>query len=343
MKLQDMSEHPDVAVIILNWNGEKLLQRFLPEVIRTTDPDIARIIVADNGSSDGSQQLLKTQFPTVELMSFDSNYGFAGGYNKAIGLTRYKYTVLLNSDVATSPGWIDTLYNYMEAHPDVAACQPKILSVDNPERFEYAGAAGGYLDRNGYPFCRGRIFDTCEADHGQYDSDADVFWASGACMMIRSDVYLAVGGLDTKFFAHMEEIDLCWRILLAGHRIVAVAGAAVYHLGGGSLPDSNPRKTYLNFRNNLLMLHKNLPEAVRKRKLFTRRLLDTVAWLKYILTLKFKFAAAIVKAHNDFRKMRHGYTGLTSSAMPDCDGTSSVNILTSYYLKGRKHFSQLKR
>lgn len=342
MNHQDISERPDVAVIILNWNGENLLRRFLPEVVRSTNHDIAHIIVVDNGSTDSSCRIVSEQFPSVELIRFDRNYGFAGGYNKAIEQTRYKYTVLLNSDVATTPGWIDTLYNYMECNSEVAACQPKILSVDHPERFEYAGAAGGYLDSNGYPFCRGRIFATCETDNGQYDSDADVFWASGACFMVRSDIYLSVGGLDTKFFAHMEEIDLCWRIHLAGYRIVAVGGASVYHLGGGSLPDSNPKKTYLNFRNNLLMLHKNLPDNIRSSKLFTRRLLDAVAWLKYILSFKFAFASAIIKAHTDFRKMRKNYTSHPAERVPLCEGMSRINILKAYYLQGRKHFSDLK-
>lgn len=342
MNSQDMSERPDIAVIILNWNGEKLLKRFLPEVVSSTNHDIARIIVADNGSTDDSCRVVTDLFPSVELLRFDKNYGFAAGYNKAIELTQYKYTVLLNSDVATTSGWIDVLYEYMESHSDVAACQPKILSVDHPERFEYAGAAGGYLDRNGYPYCRGRIFNTCETDSGQYDSNTDIFWASGACLMVRSDIYIKVGGLDPKFFAHMEEIDLCWRIHLAGYRIAAVGGASVLHLGGGSLPDSNPRKTYLNFRNNLLMLHKNLPDNIRRRKLLTRRLLDAIAWLKYILTFKFAFASSIVKAHNDFRHMRKAYTSHPDVDMPDCGGFSRVNILTSYYLHGRKRFSDLK-
>ncbi|MDE6368749.1 MAG: glycosyltransferase family 2 protein, partial [Muribaculaceae bacterium] len=262
MKPHDTDKRPEVAVIILNWNGEKLLREFLPEVIATTDPTIARVIVADNGSTDGSRRLLENEFPDVERIYFDTNHGFAGGYNLAIDLTDYRYTVLLNSDVATSAGWVNTLYKFMEEHPEVGACQPKLLSFNNPQKFEYAGAAGGFLDCNGYPFCRGRIFQTCETDEGQYDSNMEIFWASGACLMVRSELYRKVGGLDTAFFAHMEEIDLCWRILLAGYKIMAVCDTCVYHLGGGYLPASNPRKTYLNFRNNLLMLYKNLPDNV---------------------------------------------------------------------------------
>ena len=336
------SRGPQVAVIILNWNGEKLLREFLPEVIATTNPEIARVIVADNGSTDGSRALLEKDFPEVECMLFDNNYGFAGGYNKAIDLADYRYTVLLNSDVATGAGWIDTLYRFMEAHPDVGACQPKILSFNSTDKFEYAGAAGGFLDRNGYPYCRGRIFSTCETDEGQYDSEMDIFWASGACLMIRTELYRKVGGLDTAFFGHMEEIGLCWRILLTGYRIMAVPDAFVFHLGGGSLPDSNPRKTYLNFRNNLLMLHKNLPDNVRNRKLFIRRLLDTIAWAKYLVSLKFKFASAIVKAHRDFAKMRKTYTTHPKLNLLAARNDTKINILTAYYLRGKKHFSDLK-
>jgi len=333
---------PDVAVIILNWNGERLLREFLPQVIATTDSQTARIFVADNGSTDGSRKILEQEFPQVGHIFFDTNHGFAGGYNKAIDMTAYKYTVLLNSDVATTAGWIDTLYEFMEANPDVGACQPKLLSYNQQEYFEYAGAAGGFIDCNGYPFCRGRIFDTCEKDNGQYDSNREVFWASGACLMVRTDVYRQAGGLDTAFFAHMEEIDLCWRIQLAGYKIMAVCDASVYHLGGGSLPDSNPRKTYLNFRNNLLMLHKNLPGRERTLTLFRRRLLDTIAWARYVAAFKFKFAAAIFRAHRDFAKMRKAYAEHAGINLLSVRPDTHVNILTSYYILRRKRFSDLK-
>ena len=330
-----------VAVIILNWNGEKLLREYLPSVIETTDTSIADIIVADNGSTDSSVELLRKEFPQVKLLEFKENYGFAEGYNRAIKETNYPYTVLLNSDVATTQGWINTLYDYMEANPNVGACQPKIRAYTNKSYFEYAGAAGGFIDSNGYPYCRGRIFDTVEEDNGQYDEVIPVFWATGAALMVRSDLYLGVGGLDKDFFAHMEEIDLCWRILLTGSEIMAVPQSVVYHLGGGSLPASNPRKTYLNFRNNLLMLHKNLPDATRGKKLFVRRLLDTVAWAKFMATFDFKNANAILKAHNDFRSMRKAYTNHPSvdllQTRPDCHR----NILLDYYLRGRKKWSNL--
>lgn len=330
-----------VAVIILNWNGEKLLREFLPSVIATTDTSIADIIVADNGSTDSSVELLRNEFPQVKVLEFTENYGFAEGYNRAIKETNYPYTILLNSDVATTDGWVNPLYEYMEANPNIGACQPKIRAYTNKSHFEYAGAAGGFIDSNGYPYCRGRIFDSVEEDKGQYDEIVPVFWATGAALMVRSELYLKVGGLDKDFFAHMEEIDLCWRILLEGKEIVAIPQSVVYHLGGGSLPASNPRKTYLNFRNNLLMLHKNLPDSTRGKKLFVRRLLDTIAWAKFMATFDFKNANAILKAHRDFKKMRKAYTTHPNVDLlrtrKDCDH----NILVDFYLRGRKKWSEL--
>ena len=330
-----------VAVIILNWNGEKLLREYLPSVIETTDSSIADVIVADNGSTDSSVELLRKEFPQVKLLEFSENYGFAEGYNRAIKATNYPYTVLLNSDVATTEGWINVLYDYMEANPNVGACQPKIRAYTNKTHFEYAGAAGGFIDRNGYPYCRGRIFDTVEEDKGQYDEVVPIFWATGAALMVRSQLYIDAGGLDKDFFAHMEEIDLCWRILLTGSEIMAVPQSVVYHLGGGSLPASNPRKTYLNFRNNLLMLHKNLPDETRGKTLFIRRLLDTVAWAKYMATFDLKNANAILKAHNDFKKMRKTYTIHPTIDLLRTRTDCRRNILLDYYLRGRKIWSNL--
>ena len=330
-----------VAVIILNWNGVALLRRFLPSVIATTDGELADIIVADNGSSDASVEVLRSEFPEVKVLAFDKNYGFAEGYNRALAATRYHYTVLLNSDVATRAGWLGPLVDYMDAHPDAGACQPKILSHSDPSRFEYAGACGGFLDRNGYPFCRGRIFDHCEEDRGQYDSPADVFWASGAAFMVRTELYLRLGGLDADFFAHMEEIDLCWRILLSGSRIAVVPSSVVEHLGGGSLAAGNPRKTYLNFRNNLLMLHKNLPDTTRRRTLLRRRLLDAVAWARFVATLDFANAGAVLRAHRDFRRMRGHYTVHPSVDLLRSRPDARRNILVDYFIRGRRTFSQL--
>lgn len=330
-----------VSVIILNWNGADLLREYLPEVIANTNPEIGRVIVADNGSTDHSREVLLEEFPEVETMLFDRNYGFAEGYNRAISLADTPYVVLLNSDVAPAPGWLDQLYEFMEAHPGAGGCQPKILSRTEPGKFEYAGACGGYLDRNGYPYCRGRIFDTCEDDTGQYDEPAEVDWASGAALMVRTEVYRQAGGLDAGFFAHMEEIDLCWRIRLMGLRLWCVPSSVVYHLGGGSLPPSNPRKTYLNFRNNLLMLHKNLPVQSRRVTLLRRRLLDTIAWARNAAAFKWGNARAIVKAHRDFAKMRHGYAEdnrITADLIKD-----RPNILVEYYLRKNRKFSELQK
>ena len=333
-----------VAVIILNWNGAKLLRRYLPSVIAGTSADLADVIVADNGSTDESRLVLQQEFPTVKTIFFNKNYGFAEGYNRSIDETRYPYTVLLNSDVRTPQGWLEPLVDYMETHPQVGAAQPKLLQDRNDDKqvFEYAGAAGGYIDKHGYPYCRGRIFGTIEDDHGQYDNENHkIFWATGACLMVRSNLYLKTGGLDKYFFAHMEEIDLCWRILGTGSDIVVVPQSHVYHLGGGSLPQGNPRKTYLNFRNNLLLLHKNLPRREGKKILFIRRLYDTLAFFQSIAMLHLGDAKAIVKAHRDFRSMRKRYTHFPSSNLLTQFPEGRRNIIIAYYLNRRTHFPNL--
>lgn len=330
-----------VAVIILNWNGAALLRRYLTTVVENTNPDIADVVVADNGSTDESLDVLASEFPTVKVIKLDENYGFAEGYNRAIAVTANEYTVLLNSDVRTPAGWLDPMLEYMEQHPEVGALQPKLLhdGVEGKDTFDYAGAAGGYIDCHGYPYCRGRIFDAVEDDNGQYDGiTPSIVWASGACLMTRTALYKQVGGLDKDFFAHMEEIDLCWRIILSGHEIKMLPTSRVYHLGGASLAYGNPRKTYLNFRNNLLLLHKNLPESDAKRTLFTRRLLDTLAWGMAVVKMHWGDAKAILQAHNDFRKMRRNYTQHPTrnllKEMPEC----RCNIIVDYYLRGRKKF-----
>ncbi|MCM1110495.1 MAG: glycosyltransferase family 2 protein [Clostridium sp.] len=334
-----------VAVIILNWNGRALMEKYLPSVVAHTDPEIGRVIVADNGSDDDSVAMLRERFPEVELLPFDRNHGFAEGYNLAIGLVESKYTLLLNSDVEVRDNWLRPLYDHMERCPRCGACQPKIRSLLEPEKFEYAGAAGGFLDLNGYPYCRGRLFGDVETDCGQYDDpsgSSPVFWASGAALMVRREVYLSTGGLDASFFAHMEEIDLCWRIRLAGYGVDVVTGSAVYHLGGGSLPASNPRKTYLNFRNNLLMMDKNLPDNCRRRVLFRRRLLDAVAWLKFVATFDFGNAAAVLRAHRDYRHMARSIerTAVSLNLLEE-DPCAGVDILIQYYLLRRRRFSDL--
>lgn len=297
-----------LSVIILNWNGEKLLRKFLPSVIANTQGHEVEVIVADNGSTDSSMEVLCREFPDVKILAFDENLGFSGGYNRAIAEVDSEFVVLLNSDVETPPGWWQPLLEFMNSHPDVGACQPKILSYRRKDMFEYAGAAGGLLDKYGYPFCRGRLFDKIEYDLCQYDDGpADIAWASGAALMVRREVFLDAGGLDELFFAHMEEIDLCCRIHNLGYRVCVVPESKVYHLGGASLAQGNPKKTYLNFRNNLLLLHKNLPEKKGKNLLFKRRLMDTFAFFMYVAKFDFPNAKAILDAHSDFKKMRRNY------------------------------------
>lgn len=281
-----------------------MLRRYLPSVVANTRGEGVEIVVADNGSTDSSRDILRKEFPSVRVIELDRNYGFAEGYNRALAETDSTYTVLLNSDVEVTAGWLLPLLDYMDNHPSVAAVQPKILSDTDRKRFEHAGAAGGYLDALGYPFCRGRIVGYTAEDRGQYDMPADVLWTSGACMCVRTDIYKRVGGLDAAFFAHMEEIDFCWRLNCRGYRLVCLPKSKVYHLGGGALNYESPRKTYLNFRNNLLMLYKNLPARYLLWVLLVRFFLDYVAALQLLLTGKPANARAAVKARLDYRRMK---------------------------------------
>lgn len=325
-----------LAVIILNWNGLQLLKQFIPTAAKYTIDHQTDLIVADNGSSDGSTEWISQHHPEVKIIKFNKNHGFAGGYNRAIQQTNYPYTILLNSDVEVSPNWASTLLRHMLTHPDTGACQPKILSWHEKQKFEYAGAAGGYIDRNGYPYCRGRLFSSIETDNGQYDTPTQIAWASGAALMVNTKIYLDAGGLDQNFFAHMEEIDLCCRIFSLGYKIMCIPQAKVWHVGGASLNQGNPKKTYLNFRNNLLLLHKNLPTKTAKNTLLRRRLLDTLAWAMYIAKLDFKNANAIIKAHRDFRRMKKTYTTQPSqNYMAQMPGAKR-NILIDYYLKHQR-------
>ena len=297
-----------LGVIILNWNGRGLLEKFIPAASKFTISDQVDLIVADNGSTDDSVEWLRRNHPGVRIISFEKNHGFAEGYNRAIELAEYEYVTLLNSDVEVTEGWWQPILSFLENNPDVGAVQPKILSYSDKSSFEYAGAAGGYLDSLGYPYCRGRLFDIVEKDNGQYDGPpADVAWASGACLTMPREVYRRLGGLDPEFFAHMEEIDLCCRVHLAGLRVCALSDSHVYHVGGASLNQGNPKKTYLNFRNNLLLLHKNLPKGRGRRILFLRRLADTLAFGMFLLKGDIANARAVIKAHNDFRRMRGRY------------------------------------
>lgn len=331
-----------VGVIILNWNGASLLRKYLPSVVAGNSDDVADVVVVDNGSTDESRWVLEAEFPGVRTLYFDENYGFAEGYNRALAALDYEYSILLNSDVAVRAGWVKPLYEFMSAHPDVVACQPKILSDADRAKFEYAGASGGFIDSLGYPYCRGRLFSSVETDSGQYDDIIDIFWATGAAFMVRTRAYREAGGLDKDFFAHMEEIDLCWRLHGKGGRIAVVPRSTVYHLGGGSLPAGNPRKTYLNFRNNLFLLYKNLPAREGRRVLLVRRLYDALAFIMFVAKLDFANARALLRAHRDFRRQKSRYDDVRPqrSIMTDYD-CFRRNIIVDYYLRGKRRFSDL--
>ena len=327
------------SVVILNWNGGKMLKQYLPSVVAYTQGNGIEVVVADNGSTDNSLQVLH-DFPSVRVIQMDKNYGFAEGYNRALQDIDSEYVVLLNSDVEVTPDWLTVLLDYMDIHPDVWACQPKIRSWKNRAYFEYAGAAGGQIDWLGYPYCHGRILGKVEEDRGQYDSVTDVFWATGACLCIRKEAYQTAGGLDADFFAHMEEIDLCWRIWCRGGRIVCVPASVVYHLGGGALAYESPRKTYLNFRNNLLMIYKNLPAKKMATVMFWRLWLDYAAALHLLLTGKPKNAWAVVQARRDFMVLRHSDNfinkrkeNLQKAVIPYPESISDRSILMDYYLR----------
>ena len=305
------------AVVILNWNTKNYLRQFLPGLLASTEGLDAEVIVADSASTDGSLELLSQEFPSVRQIPLPDNYGFTGGYNRALKQVEADYFVLINSDIEVPQGWLRPLVAWMDSHPDCGACGPKLLSWHRRDTFEYAGAAGGLLDRYGYPFCRGRVLQRLEKDKGQYDDPADVFWISGACLMVRSRLWKRLGGLDDRFFAHMEEIDLCWRIQLAGYRVTVVPESKVYHIGGGTLPADSPFKLRLNYRNNLLMLENNLARSFRaqgcsalgsegkaRRRIFFRMLLDGASACTYLVTKRWSSFKAVVQAHREYRKLR---------------------------------------
>ena len=338
-----------IAIVILNWNGATMLEHYLPGILEHSKG--AEVIVADNASTDDSVKMLSRDFPDVRVIALSRNWGYAGGYNQAFkviettnerdGKPSPEYYILLNSDVRVEDGWLEPLVEYMDKHQEAAVCQPKILSDVFPTRFEYAGACGGFLDKYGYPYCRGRIFNTLETDEGQYDNVQEILWASGACMMIRSQDYWNAGTLDRKFFAHQEEIDLCWRLNILGRKVVCIPQSKVYHLGGGTLPKGNPKKTYLNFRNNLTMLYKNLPESELSHVMKTRLWLDCVAAIKELLTGRFGDFKAIIKARRDFKKWKAEYAPVRRQIQELRQSNndqliSQFSILKKYYLQ-RKH------
>lgn len=327
-----------VAVVILNWNGKGFLEKFLPSLFNSL-PSYAELIVADNASTDGSRQAVNNE--KIQWIQLDKNYGFTGGYNRAFEkLDGYKYYVLINSDIEITEGWLETLTDFMEKHPEVSACQPKILSYANKDHFEYAGAAGGFIDRWGFPLCRGRILSCIEEDKGQYDSPIQCFWASGACMVVRSDVWRRLGGLDEEFFAHMEEIDFCWRASLAGGQIWCVPQSKVYHVGGGTLPNNSPRKLYFNYRNNLLMLWKNLPAKHKNGKIFLRKCIDGLSAVCYIFQGRFSYFKSVIKAHRDYKKLKAKVTASSAHLLPY--GVLPYSIIKKFFT-GHKKFSQLQK
>lgn len=332
-----------MAVVILNWNGRRYLEEFLPFLTRTTYPNL-QIIVADNGSTDDSVTFLEEHYPSVMQVRNGQNLGFADGYNKALSGITADYYVLLNSDVEVTPGWLEPMVELLENNKNIGACQPKLLSWARRDSFEYAGGAGGWLDGFGYPFCRGRIFDHCEVDRGQYDDAAPVFWASGAALFIRAEIFHAVGGFDGYFFAHQEEIDLCWRIQRAGYRVFACPASVVYHVGGGTLPKGNARKVFLNFRNNLIMLCKNLPMDEKIWKIPFRIILDAVSAWKNIPAGEFAYFMAVVKAHWAFFYWL--LFGTTSPVSYPRDtkhllGLYKGNIAWEHFVHGKKLFSEI--
>ena len=329
------------AVVILNWNGKHMLERFLPSVTAYTTGD-AEVVIADNGSTDDSIAFLHDHYPTLRIIQLDKNYGFADGYNRALAQIDADYYVLLNDDVEVTPNWIEPVIAQMQQHPDTAICQPKLLMYDQRDTFEYAGGAGGFIDRNGYPFCRGRMFNTLEQDHGQYDDACDLFWASGAAMFVKASVWKELGGLDGDFFAHMEEIDFCWRSKNQGHRVVFCPQSTVYHVGGGTLPKSSPRKTYLNFRNNMAMLYKNLPSKRKGCVMALRMVLDIVAACKFLLEGHPKEFSAVMQAHRDYRRWKPSLQEKRRRIDPhEVSCVYQGPLLLDYYLRGKKKFSQL--
>lgn len=333
-----MNIYNRVAVVILNWNGQEFLEKFLSTVVERS---AARVVVVDNGSTDNSVEWMNENFPTVELICLDKNYGFTGGYNRSLPLIEAEYYILLNSDIEVTAGWVEPLVSLMDSDATIAAVQPKILSYSYKHYFEYAGASGGYIDTLGYPFCRGRLIGECEKDEGQYDTVCDIFWATGAAFMVRAELYHSTGGLDDNFFAHQEEIDLCWRLKRRGYRIMACPESVIYHVGAGTLPVWSPLKTYLNFRNNIAMLYKNLPVWRFIIVYCVRFWTDFLRLFSYLLTIKFDFAAAIFRGHRDFWRMRKRLNRQKEYGFGPV-GEIYMGSIVLYYILVSKKFGKLK-
>jgi GT2 family glycosyltransferase len=331
-----------VAIVILNWNGKKFLEEFLPSVLKNSPG--AKTIVADNSSTDDSVSYLKANYPEIEIIQIPENKGYTGGYNFALSKIKAEYFILLNSDIEVTPGWIDPIIKLMDSNESVVACQPKIKSYTEKDSFEYAGAAGGFIDKWGYPFCRGRIFENTEKDDGQYDNTCEIFWATGACLFIKAQKFHEVGGFDEYFFAHMEEIDLCWRLQSCGYKIYYCGESTIYHVGGGTLKKSNPHKTYLNFRNNIALLYKNLPSKKLYYVIFIRLILDGIAGIKFLFSNSPKHFFSVIKAHFSI----YGSIGELRKKRATCRRTDSDknifprSLVYEYFLSGKKKFKDLK-
>ena len=341
-----LSRMQKAAVVILNWNGRKLLERFLPTLLMHTPANLAEIIIADNGSTDDSIAFLATHHPQIRRIAFDRNHGFAGGYSLALSQLEHEYVVLLNSDVEVTAHWSEAALDYLDAHPDVAALQPKLLSFHNKSAFEYAGASGGFLDIYGYPFCRGRIFTTVENDDGQHDHPTEVFWATGACLFIRLKDYMEAGGLDKNFFAHQEEIDLCWRLRARGKKVVCFPQSVVYHIGGATLKMEHPRKTFLNFRNNLIMVYKNLPEKYYRKAMVFRFFFDHLAALQFLFKGYPANAWSVLKARRDFHRQKKNYRLIRQENLEKAkdelpSGILLHSILWKYYIMNQKKYKHI--
>lgn len=334
---------PAVAVVILNWNGRKVLEEFLPSVLESTYLN-HRVYVADNASTDDSLAWLRSNYPDVRLIIMDKNRGYAGGYNRALQNLDEDYVVLLNSDVEVEEGWLEPMVDLLESDKSIAACQPRIRSYRQRDSFEYAGAAGGWIDKYGYPFCRGRVFDHIEKDNGQYSDTQPVFWATGACLFIRSSAFRESGGLDEYFFAHQEEIDLCWRLQLNGYKIYVCGDSIVYHLGGGTLPQGSPKKSFLNFRNNLIMLWKNLPWQQRFTRIFARLVLDGVVAIKELFSGRPAILFAILKAHFAFYYwfwFQQKRSVFPKKKDGNLHGVLNGLLPWEYFVKGKKRFGEI--
>lgn len=333
-----------IAVLILNYNGAEHLKRFLPSVILNSKS--ADILVGDNGSTDNSLQIIMENFKEVDIIKLDKNYGYAEGYNQFIDKVDHDYLALVNSDIEATPDWLDHMAATLDSATSIVAVQPKILSYNERNKFEYAGAGGGFIDKYGYPFCRGRIFDHIEEDIGQYDDPIETFWASGACFMIKREAFIQAGGFDGDFFAHMEEIDLCWRLQKLGHQIMYNPDSKVYHLGGGTLNYNSPRKTYLNYRNSWMMLIKNLAGSGRNRKLFIRWIMDLMSILLYLVRLQFGNVMAVIRSHFYILTHRSLINSKKKEFTEHLDNPHEVqlfrqSVVWNYFAKGKKRFSDL--